>query len=261
MRRTITILAAATLALAACGDDDDSADDVPAEPAESLDGASDDSDDGGSTNDMTSDDPSEDSSDEASDGQAESDSASSGGGSIGSINDIPPRCRDLMAEFLQDIEPVVGQLDWQTATAQDFEQIAPEFEQFASEFDANSTAEECDDLDLDDDSGFELIIEFAGDVAPGTVSFFEFLDDMRAALPTSGGDDSSAGGTGDADTIETCDQMISGLRDLMNEYESFDQMPLSEITKYAGIGTVMMSCTPEQLELLDSDEFGNFLNG
>lgn len=272
MRTTITIMLAATLGLAACGSGDDSTDDAePAEqPTSTESSRTTDPDESSGTQDTAATDSDDDAaSDDTSAPEATDDAPATteavdttetDSGSIDSFDDIPPRCREVMADFLQDLEPLVGQIDWRTATAQDFEQIAPEFEQFATDFDAEAATEGCDELDMDADVGFEMLIEFANDVAPGTAPFFQFLEGMRSAVAP-GGDDTAAPDSGNSDEIETCDQMIDGLRDLMDQYDSFDQMPLSELTKYAGIGTIMMTCTPEQLALLGSDEFEAFLGG
>ena len=180
------------------------------------------------------------------------------GESVDSLDDIPERCRDLMADFLRDIEPIVETVDWDNATLADFEQVAGEFEERSNEFDTESGAEDCDDLEFtDDDDGFALIVELADDVAPGTVPFFEFLDVMRAGVSPTGGDDD---GQTAADQWEDCGDAIAGIEQLMTEHDAFTEVPLDELAKFASMGSVMTSCTPEQLEFFDSPEVTDFLS-
>ena len=176
---------------------------------------------------------------------------SSSGGSIDSLDDIPQECRDLMEDFLQDVEPIVEPIDWSNATLTDFEQVAADFEERASEFDTASGSEGCDELDFAEDDGFQLVVEFASDVAPGTVEFFEFLDTMRGGAAS--GEDASG-------ALEDCDDVIAGLEQLMADYDAFSEVPVNEIAKYANMASAMMSCTPEQLQALEGEEMNDFLS-
>lgn len=231
MKRTIAAFAI-TLGLVACGSGDDEAG-TPVEPV------------------------SEEPADQDPDQEPRDEPA---GESVDSLDDIPERCRDLMADFLRDIEPIVGPVDWDNATLADFEQIAGEFEERSNEFDTDSGSQDCDELEFtDDDDGFGLIVELADDVAPGTVQFFEFLDTMRAGVPPTGGDDAGGEQAG-ADQWEDCDDAIAAIEQLMTEHDAFAEVPVSELAKFANMGSVMTSCTPEQLEFFESSEVSDFLS-
>lgn len=247
MKRTIATFAI-TLGLVACGSGDDDAG-TPADPADQE-----------AADQEPSDEPAgEEPAGEEPAYQEPSDEPA--GESVDSLDDIPERCRDLMADFLRDIEPIVEPVDWANATLADFEQIAGEFEERSNEFDTDSGSQDCDELEFaDDDDGFGLIIELADDVAPGTVPFFEFLDTMRAGVTPSGGGDDDSGDETAADQWEDCDDAIAGIERLMSEHDAFTEVPVNELAKFASMGSVMMSCTPEQLEFFESSEVSDFLS-
>ncbi len=173
--------------------------------------------------------------------------------SVSSLDDIPGVCRDLMSDFLKDIEPIVSPIDWDNATLADFEMISAEFEMRADQFDADSeAAAECDNIDMEDDESFDLLIQFAQDEAPGTVGFLNFISDFVDAAANAMGDTASGGG------IETCDEAIAFMDGLMENYDSIDEVPVSEITTMADIATVIFTCTPEQMTYFDSPEVSTF---
>ncbi len=234
MRRAAAMVAV-TLGLMACGGDDDADDGAAALPEASE-----------TTEASEPDEP--DDSDESAEGD--------GSRQIDSLDDIPDRCKDLMADFLRDIEPIVEPVDWSSATLADFEAIGAEFEARAGEFDTEATEAACGDLAFTgDDDGFALLIEFADDVAPDTVPFFQFLDSMRSAV-TPGG----SGGSG-GDSFESCDDAIATLEEWMAEYDSFTEIPVDQLMKFSSLGSVIMTCTPEQMEFLDRPDVSDFMSG
>jgi hypothetical protein len=190
------------------------------------------------------------------DGSADGDDGTDDGGGtpIRSISDVPEACREEMAEFLRAIEPIVSSINWENATLNDFEAIAEEFEAISEEFEDASAAASCDDLEFVDENEIELMIEFAQDEAPGVVGFLEFLDGMRS--PGGSGEDAGSDGA-----LETCDDALAFVQDLADTYDSMADVPASELIKMSQMSTAIMTCTPAQLELLDTGELGDFLAG
>lgn len=269
MRRIAGILLLLALVVAACGSGDDTGGEGDASGDTSVVA----SEDTGSTDDDTSTGDAEagaSSEPEAEQGEpAEpdepTDDTDGGSISISGIDDIPQVCRDLMAQFLTDIEPMVSPIDWETATLNDFEAIAPEFDQLATDFDAATEAEaECNDIDLDDDENFQLIIEFAGQVAPGTVGFMTFISELAnatgAVLAEDDAQEDMGGGTGE-DAFDDCDGAVAWLQGLMDEHESMASVPMAEMMQFADLGSFITTCTPEQLEFFDSAEVQEFMSG
>ncbi len=269
MRRITATLAAAALVLAACGGDDDepAAEDVlPASDAEN--------DDANSSGVAPEEEPADEPADEPagedpaddSDSFFEDDDGDDGGTiSVNSIDDVPEVCRELMAEFLRDIEPIVAPIDWDNATLADFESIADQFDEISEEFDSATEAEAaCDNIEMEDEDDFALLVEFAGDVAPGTVGFMEFISGFATAAGEMAdtGDDGTGGVMGgDGEAFETCDEALEWLQSLLDQYDSIAEVPVNQMMEIANLGSVMTTCTPEQLEILNSPEFEEFMAG
>ena len=158
---------------------------------------------------------------------------------------------------MREIEPIVSSIDWQTATLSDFEGIATEFEAKAEEFDTATFGAGCDDVDFEGDGDFDLLIEFAMDEAPGVVGFFEFFAELQTSFgdATGGGDGSASG------DIETCADAVDFVQNLMDTYDSFNEVPASELLKFTSLSSLFVTCSPEQLAILEGDEFGAFMGG
>ena len=273
MKRTMTAVAAFTLIIAACGSGDDASSEATADDAtveataddtaddtaeestaeESGDDAAmsgDDADTGADTSDA-------DTSDDTSDGitvePGDDDGDEPSGPAITSLDDVPEVCREAMADFLREIEPVVEPIDWENATMADFEQIAIEFEEKATEFEAVSVDVGCDDLNFDDDASAAILIEFARAEAPGAVGFLEFLDDLSTGA-AAGLDDTATEG------IETCQDAIDFLQGLIDEYDTIESVPASELLKIPSIASLYADCTVEQLEFFDNPELQEFMS-
>lgn len=173
--------------------------------------------------------------------------------SVSSLDDVPAVCRDLMSDFLKDIEPIVSPIDWDNATLADFETISAEFEARADQFDTDSEAAgECDNIDLEDDDSFDLLIEFAQGEAPGTVGFLSFISGFLDAAATAMGETAAGGSVG------TCDEAIAFMDGLMENYDSMEDVPVSELTAMADIVSVIFTCTPEQMTYFENPEVSTF---
>ncbi len=174
----------------------------------------------------------------------------------GSIDDIPEVCRELMADFLREIEPVVSEVDWDNASMADFEAVSLEFEPIADEFDAATEAEaECNDIELEDDENFALLIDFAKDEAPGSVGFLTFLNELMTSFgeamePT----------TGDG-SLATCQDAMDFVQNLADEHDSIDTVPIDQLTQMTDLTTAMFTCSPEELEFFNTPEIAEFLAG
>lgn len=285
MKRAVAMLAIAGLALAACGGDDDAGEPAAAAPAETEepadepaaepaaddsanDSAGDGGDDaggdaGGDAGVQSNDDAGDDDTGVSSTGDDTGDAMDSSSADpiiVRSLADVPDQCKDEMADFLRKIEPVVGSIDWQTATFADFEAIGPEFEALSEEFDEASSTSGCDAIEFEGVDEFGVLIEFASDVAPGTVGFFEFID---AFAPDDGGDDESAGSGGSlgTDSFDSCDDAVAYVEELMAQYDNFTEVPAAELMQFAELANVFMTCSPEQMEFFDSEAVLAFLEG
>lgn len=274
MKRTMTALAALTLVVAACSGGDDASTDDAADTSSdaTVESTADEPD--ADTSDDTADDqaPTDETSDEMSDeasseGDESSDEMSDelsddatvdddepSGPEIRTIDDVPEPCREAMANFLREIEPIVEPIEWQTATIADFEQIALQFEEKAADFETASVEIGCDDLNFADDDSSEILIDFAQIEAPGAVGFLEFLEELSTGMPTVV-DEPATG------EIATCQDAIDFLQGLIDEYDSIESVPASELLQIPNIANLYGDCTLEQLEFFDNPELAEFMGG
>lgn len=174
---------------------------------------------------------------------------------VSSLDDIPEVCRELMAEFLREIEPIVSQVDWDNATMADFESISAEFEPIADEFDAQTDAEEECDIELEDDENFDLLIDFAGDEAPGAVGFLEFLNNLMQSFNAAMENSTEPGAT-----TATCEDAIAFVQGLVDDYDSIAEVPIDQLSQMTELQTAMMSCSIEELEFFNQPEISAFLS-
>ena len=254
MKRIVILVTALGVFAGACGDGDEGASTTEA-PAVSEEATETEADD--STDATTADEESAPDSTEADEQAGDADAADATDGSgtpIASIDDIPRVCRELMGDFLRDIEPTVEPIDWQNVSLEEVESIGEQFEERSAEFEAAGEADGCNDLDFVGDSEFDLMVEFARDEAPGTVGFLQFISDLGNGATTF--DDSS-----DADGFATCDDAVAFVQDVVDSYDSVNQVPAADLLKFQGLAGVMMSCTPEQLEFFDDPEIAAFFDG
>lgn len=263
------VLLATTLLLAACGSDDESDDEPAAEVEESADDAATEettADDAGDADDQAGDEAGGEPSERAEQPPADEDPPADEAPAveedppadeqppadesdtirIESLDDIPQRCVDILADFLRDIEPDVTDVDWETATMGEVTEILDEFERRGDEFDTRLDEEGCGDLEFaDDDTGFDELIEVARSEAPGTVAFLEFIDELSSGL------DPGASDTPDAASPTTCDEVFDRFDELVGDAESIDDLPVSVLTEISTLSLDATSlCTIEELDTL-----------
>ena len=168
---------------------------------------------------------------------------------IDDFGDVPAECRDALADFLRTIEPVVSDIDWDTATMADFEQISTELEDEGTAFDA--ATEDCGDFDFaSDEESLQAMIEFAEEEAPGTVGWLEFVGAF--AFP---GDDNAAAAMTCEDAIAYFDELIAGGATTMSS------LPVSELADITAVLNVITTdCDFEVMdEFLSREDVTAFL--
>ena len=304
MKRTLALVAAAALTFAACGgDDDEPAADEPTDQEndaaanEDAAGGNDEepneapADDGDDTDD--GDDGGGDGSDDGGDSGASDDGGDSGDGDDGgdsgdgddgddgnsirvnSLDDVPDNCKDLMRSFLRELEPLVEDIDFQTATMADLEAIADDLDGATADFDVRAADENCENLDFGSDAAsFDAIVEFARNEAPGTVGYFEFIAGFIGDLDTSiatgedgdGGDDD--GGDGDGDTASpdaggSCNEAIAVIEQAVAASDSMNDLPLSEISELSEtLFTITTECSFNEMDaFFQRADIDAWLNG
>jgi len=147
------------------------------------------------------------------------------------ISDMPQECIDAFVEFLQVIEPVVSDFDFQNASLDDMEAMGTELEEVSAQPTAEMEGLNCPDLDGTDEEAFAAMIEIAENEAPGTVGYFRWIEELGAAM--------GEGGTG---VSGDCETDIEALEAIIAEKETMGSLTMVELSQ---VGSLMTSVSTE----------------
>ena len=155
---------------------------------------------------------------------------------IDDIDDLPAECRQIMGDFLREIEPIVNAIDWQTATMASLETLDTTFGEPSDRLDAAMAASGCDRYDFgpESDTDLEFTIELAKVEAPGVVTWLEFIRDLDA--------------TGAPEGIPTdCEGAIAFVDELIERTSGMSEVPISQFTGVTGaMSTIQTECPTER---------------
>jgi hypothetical protein len=157
--------------------------------------------------------------------------------SVEDFGDMPPKCIELLATFLKQIEPTVSAIDWEKATLGDFEEFSTQFQAESDSFDAQTAAAGCDKYNLtgSDDKQFEQMAELAAEEAPGTLGFITFLSSLSTSQ-TAASNSLPADCAGTIDAIEP--YLAKG---------TMQDLTVAEVGVVGQLmGAVNTKCTPEE---------------
>ena len=155
------------------------------------------------------------------------------------LADMPQECIDAFVAFLQAIEPVVSDVDFQNSTIADMEEMGTELEAATAGPTAEMESLNCPDIDATDEEAFAAMIDIAEREAPGTVAYFQWIE----TFATSEG--SGAGVSGD------CETDIAALESLIADKENMGDLTLPELTEFGqlmGAITTGGECTDDRVE-------------
>ncbi len=170
--------------------------------------------------------------------------------SVGSLDDIPEECREIMGDFLREIEPIVSDIDWENATMADLEQLGTSIDAPVNEIDAEMEQAGCNDIDFngDDERGFELSLELAREEAPGVVGWLEFIRDVSSGFDLDATPDESAGAP------EDCDEALAAVRELMSSSDSMMELPVDDLLAASStIQATTSLCSVDEMAALFND--------
>ena len=173
------------------------------------------------------------------------------------ISDLPDECVELVTDMLQEIEPVVSQIDWESASLDDLDTLMVELE---DEFEALDDVEQdagCARYEFEDDTAsFDAMLELAEEEAPGAVGWLTFIRDMFSAFPGSGEEPSAEGAPAD------CESAIAYLEEVIAGGGTMSSLPLSEVTAVSQAFTVVTTdCDAATMsEFVERDDVSAFLS-
>jgi hypothetical protein len=155
---------------------------------------------------------------------------------IDDVDDLPAECRQIMGDFLREIEPIVNAVDWENATIASLETFDTTFTDPSDRLDAAMEASGCDRYDFgpESDTSLEFTIELARVEAPGVVAWLEFIRDLDA--------------TGVPDGIPTdCEGAIAFVSELIGRTSGMSEVPISQFTGVtSAMSTIQSECPTEQ---------------
>ena len=230
--RTLGLLAVtALLAVPACSGDDDAADPAPSVPAETDDTTEDTIDD---TTEEPAAEPTEEPAEEPTDDPLDEPADDGDTIFVTDVSDLPDECIELVTDMLQEIEPVVSQIDWESATLDDLDTLMADLDDEFEALDDFEADAGCARYEFEDDTAsFDAMLELAEDEAPGAVGWLTFIRDMFSAFPGSGEEPSAEGGPAD------CESAIAYLEEVIAEGGTMSSLPLSEVTAVSQAFTVV----------------------
>ena len=231
LTRVAATLALAGLALTACGgDDEDAGDDTAAATAD--DGAA-------ATADAAEETAAEEPTAEADDEAGETIT-------VDDVGDIPQECIDMMGDYMEQLEPIVQDIDWESATMADFEAISEQLDTELSSIDDDMG--ECERYDFGDDTdSMAFAIDIAEDRAPGVVPYLEWIQDLQTDFSAGASSDAPAA----ADVPADCEGAKAHMEELMGEFESMTEMAMSDLAEIGQVTSVITS----ECSLEDANEF------
>ena len=181
--------------------------------------------------------------------QAETTNAPADAGSVGSVDDMPAECIDALREYLQAIEPVVEDIDFQSLTQNDFEAVSEDLEAATEGFEERT--ESCPDLDVSTAESFSIIREFAEEEAPGTVAYFTFIEDFVGAL--------ESGGNASGD----CETDIAAFQEFVDRGGSMADLTAAEVAEASTLmSSIGANCSDERfLEWSQDEDIQTWISG
>jgi hypothetical protein len=157
--------------------------------------------------------------------------------SVDDFGDMPPKCIELLATFLKQIEPTVSAIDWEAMTLGEFEEFSTQFEQESDSFDAQTAAAGCDKYNLtgSDENQFQQMAELAAAEAPGALGFVAFLSSLAESQ------------TAAADSLpEDCAGTIDAIEPYLAK-GTMQDLTVAEVGLVGQLmGVVNTNCTPEE---------------
>ena len=99
-----------------------------------------------------------------------------------SIEDIPPECLAVMSEILKTFEPAVKDIDWDTATIEDYLQVMTALAGASIGDTSGCDDSELSEFSMTDEEGSALFLEVAEQEAPGAVGYFAAILAINEAL-------------------------------------------------------------------------------
>jgi alkanesulfonate monooxygenase SsuD/methylene tetrahydromethanopterin reductase-like flavin-dependent oxidoreductase (luciferase family) len=151
--------------------------------------------------------------------------------------------------YLREVEPVIEGVDFNAATADEFEAITAELQPATDAYEAEIDAQGCDDLNLDvtDEEAFAALIDLAQQEAPGTVAYLEWIRDFAGAVTGDGGGGGSVSGD--------CETDIAAIQEFVDRGGTMSDLTMGEVATVTQLITsISTNCTLTRFQEFTSQE-------
>jgi len=156
-------------------------------------------------------------------------------GTITDLSDMPAECVDAFRAFLQELEPIVVDIDFENATMADLEAFGTDIEPIASQFEAETAT--CPELDLSTEDSIAFMRDIAEQDAPGTVAYFDWLEEFIVSI--------DGGGTASGD----CETDIAALQVYVDSGATMSEMTMGDVSAVTSLMTAASTeCSPERFQ-------------
>lgn len=156
---------------------------------------------------------------------------------VENFGDMPPKCIELLGQFLKKIEPTVSKVDWDKATLGEFNKFGEQFKTESDSFDAESTAAGCNKYTLtgSDDKQIEQMTALAAVEAPGTVGFIKFLGSLSASATAAGSIPTDCAGT------------IAAIEPFLADEKTMQDLTVAQVTQLGPLMTgISTNCSADE---------------
>ena len=163
-------------------------------------------------------------------------------GTITDLSDMPAECVDAFRAFLQELEPIVEDIDFENATMADLEEFSTQIEPIATQFEGETAS--CPELDPSTEESIAFMREVAEQDAPGAVAYFDWLEEFIVSIEGGGG---SASGD--------CETDIAALQAYVDQGGTMADLTVSDVAAVSGLMTAASTeCPPERFQEWISQE-------
>jgi hypothetical protein len=171
-------------------------------------------------------------------------------GTVTDIDDMPAECVAAFSTFLQEIEPIVQDVDFDTSSMTDLEEMGTALDPAIDAFEVETA--DCPDLDLSNEEGIAFMMEIAERDAPGTLAYFAWLEEFLASV-----DDSTSAVSGD------CETDIAALQAIVDQGGTMAEMTLGDVTAVTALmGALASECPPGRFqEFLEQPDVAAWQSG
>jgi hypothetical protein len=173
------------------------------------------------------------------------------------FDEVPAECREAFVAYLQEIEPLVEDFDFEGATMEDFTALSesPEFAAATTEFETDSQTAGCDDInvEMEEEESWNQLVDLAASEAPGTVPYLEYLRNFITSMD---------GGTSEAASGD-CETDIAAFLVRVEGEKTMTQLTVSEVMEVSALlAAIQAECPLARVEEVFSDPaVERFLNG